>query len=57
MNMRPTFAPGALLLLSLVLLAACGVEQKRSGLPTDAQAAIDNITSDLARADYDKIYA
>jgi hypothetical protein len=43
----------AILLLSL----ACGVEQKRSGLPSGAQAAIDNITSDLARGDYEKIYA
>lgn len=44
-------------LLVVVLNVACGVEQKRSGLPSDAQAAIDNITSDLARGDYDKIYA
>ena len=44
-------------LLVVVLNMACGVEQKRSGLPSDAQAAIDNITSDLSRGDYEKIYA
>jgi hypothetical protein len=43
----------ALLLLNL----ACGVEQKRSGLPAAAQSSIDNITSDMARGDYEKIYA
>ena len=41
----------------LVLGLACGVEQKRSGLPSGAQSSIDNITSDLARGDYEKIYA
>jgi hypothetical protein len=43
--------------LVLALNAACGVGQKRSGLPAAAQASIDNITSDLARGDYAKIYA
>ena len=43
--------------LLLVLNLACGVEQKRSGLPSSAQNAIDNITSDLSRGDYEKIYA
>ncbi|HEY9401438.1 MAG TPA: DUF4019 domain-containing protein [Pyrinomonadaceae bacterium] len=52
-----TPALGALLLLSLAFAAACGVEQKRSGLPPGAPETIDNITSDLARADYEKIYA
>ncbi|HEV7904545.1 MAG TPA: DUF4019 domain-containing protein [Pyrinomonadaceae bacterium] len=40
----------------LVLSLACGVEQKQSGLPSGAQSAIDNITSDLARGDHEKIY-
>ena len=57
MKARAMVARGALLFLFLVLSAACGVEQKRSGLPADAQAAIDNITGELARGDYDKIYA
>ena len=52
-----THAPVAFLFLSLAFAAGCGVEQKRSGLPTDAQAAIDTVTGDLARGDYDKIYA
>jgi hypothetical protein len=51
------FARGALLFLSVALAAACGVEQKRSGLPPEAQAAIDAVTADLARGDYEKIYA
>jgi hypothetical protein len=51
-------APGALLLLlSLALVAACGVGQKRSGLPPEAQGAIDAVTENLARGDYEKIYA
>jgi hypothetical protein len=52
---RAALLSTAALLVALNL--ACGVEQKRSGLPSDAQAAIDNITSDLSRGDYDKIYA
>lgn len=47
----------ATLLLLVALSFACGVEQKRSGLPPDAQAAIDSITSDMGRGDYEKIYA
>ena len=43
-------------LLACAFGAACGVEERQSGLPSGAQAAIDNITSDMARADYDKIY-
>jgi hypothetical protein len=58
---RPVKPRAALLstaaLLVVVLNVACGVEQKRSGLPSGAQAAIDNITSDLSRGDYEKIYA
>ncbi|HZG54440.1 MAG TPA: DUF4019 domain-containing protein [Pyrinomonadaceae bacterium] len=51
-------APGALLFLSLVFAAAgCGVGHKQSGLPAGAQAAIDGMTADLSRGDYDKIYA
>ncbi|MCA1566978.1 MAG: DUF3887 domain-containing protein [Acidobacteria bacterium] len=56
MRARPP-ALGALLFLSLALAAACGVERKRSGLPPDAQAAVNDITGDLARGDYEKIYA
>ena len=48
---------GALLFLSFLSASACGVGQKRSGLPPEAQAAIEGITSDLARGDYEKIYA
>ena len=45
------------LLLSLLLQLACGIEQKRSGLPAGAQSAIDDITSDMTRGDHEKIYA
>ena len=57
MRTCPAAARAALLFLSLALAAACGVEQRRSGLPAEAQAAVDGITGDLARADYEKIYA
>ncbi|HYG11482.1 MAG TPA: DUF4019 domain-containing protein [Pyrinomonadaceae bacterium] len=56
MRARPV-ALGALLLLAFALSAACGVERKRSGLPPGAQDTIDSITSDIARGDYEKIYA
>jgi hypothetical protein len=57
MSARP-FARGALLLcLTLVLAAACGVEQKRSGLPPGALETIESMTGDMARGDYEKIYA
>ncbi|HLL72214.1 MAG TPA: DUF4019 domain-containing protein [Pyrinomonadaceae bacterium] len=50
-------ALGALILFSCVLGAsACGVEERQSRLPTGAQAAIDDITNDMSRADYEKIY-
>lgn len=49
---------GALVLLSFVLsTASCGVGQKRSGLPPGTQSSIDGITNDMARGDYEKIYA
>ena len=38
-------------------LVACGVDQKQSGLPSGAQSSIDSITADIARGDYEKIYA
>jgi hypothetical protein len=57
MSARPV-AHGALLLcLSLVFAAACGVGEKRSGLPPGALETIDGMTGDMARGDYEKIYA
>jgi hypothetical protein len=56
MNTR-SIAPGVLLCLSFAFLAACGVGQKRSGLPPEAQATIDAVTNDLAGGAYEKIYA
>ena len=56
MSVRSSVALGALIFFSCVFAAACGVEEKQSGLPSGAQAAIDSITNDMARADYEKIY-
>ncbi len=59
MTTRPPTLCALLLLacLSLALVTAgCGVGQKRSGLPSGAQNSIDNITADIARGDYEKIY-
>ena len=50
-------APGALLLVSFAWAIACNTVQTRSGLPPEAQATIDAVTSDIARGDDDKIYA
>jgi hypothetical protein len=52
-----SIAFGVLLCLSFAFLAACGVGQKRSGLPPGAQATIDALTTDLAGGEYEKIYA
>lgn len=60
MSAPPVMLRALLLFTATALVAlnlACGVEQKRSGLPSGAQTAIDNITNDLARGDYEKIYA
>lgn len=56
MNTRP-LKRCALLLLSCALMSACGVGEKRSGLPAGAQSSIDAITADIARADFAKVYA
>ncbi|MDQ1589739.1 MAG: hypothetical protein QOG71_366 [Pyrinomonadaceae bacterium] len=53
----PRVALGALLLSLVLTTASCGVGQKQSGLPAGTQATIDMVTSDLARGDYEKIYA
>lgn len=45
------------LTLSLTLATACGIGNKRSGLPPAAQSSIDTITADIARGDYAKVYA
>lgn len=57
MNLRPLKLCVLVCLSFALLTTACGVGQKRSGLPSGAQSAIDNITADIARGDYDKIYA
>jgi hypothetical protein len=59
MSVRALMLSGAFLFCAalVTLNAACGVGEKRSGLPAAAQISIDNITGDLSRADYEKIYA
>ena len=58
MSSAPPLKRRALLLLScaLLLLSACGVGEKRSGLPAGAQSSIDDITADIARGDFAKVY-
>lgn len=46
----------AVLLLVLTIVSACAVSERRSGLPTAAQNAIDTITDDIAAGRDDKIY-
>jgi hypothetical protein len=47
----------AVLLLGLTfVVSACAVNERRSGLPTAAQTAIDTITDDIAAGRDDKIY-
>jgi hypothetical protein len=45
-----------LLLLYAALVLACAVDQKRSGLPPQAQAAIDSIGEDISQGRYEKMY-
>jgi hypothetical protein len=44
------------LLLYAALALACAVDQKSSGLPAQAQSAIDSISEDLDQERYEKIY-
>jgi len=55
MSIRPLILC-ALACLTFALMA-CGIGQKRSGLPLGAQNSIDSITADIARGDHAKIYA
>jgi len=57
MRARARVLFGALLLSLVLTTVSCGVGQKQSGLPAGTQATIDTVTSDLARGDYEKIYA
>jgi hypothetical protein len=45
-----------LLWLSTALVLSCAVDQKRSGMPPQAQAAIETIGEDLSAERYEKIY-
>lgn len=45
----------ACITLSL-LIAACTVDERRSGVPSEAQDVIDQITEDIAAGRFDKIY-
>ena len=48
---------GCLFALALLLVApGCAINERRSGLPPDAQSAIDAITEDIAAGRDDKIY-
>ncbi|MGH9903032.1 MAG: DUF4019 domain-containing protein, partial [Pyrinomonadaceae bacterium] len=57
---RRRMVPAVVLLTALVVAAAagvaCDVDERRSGLPTGAQEAIDRLTDDIAAGRYDKIY-
>jgi len=43
------------IILSL-LIAACTVDERRSGVPSEAQDVINQITEDIAAGHFDKIY-
>ncbi|MFL6210238.1 MAG: DUF4019 domain-containing protein [Pyrinomonadaceae bacterium] len=45
-----------LLIVLTLVVSACAVSERRSGLPTAAQNAIDTITDDIAAGRDDKIY-
>jgi hypothetical protein len=45
-----------LLLLYAALVLSCAVDQKRSGLPPQSQAAIDSIGEDITQGRYEKMY-
>jgi hypothetical protein len=50
------WANRVLLLTCATLFLSCTVDQKRSGLPAQAQAAIDTIVEDIGAEKYEKIY-
>jgi len=43
-------------LLFLLLLSSCTLKASRSGIPPEAQDAIDSITNDMAAGRFEKIY-
>ena len=47
----------ALVVFALLLLPACAVDERRSGLPSDAQGAIDRLTEHFAERRFAEIYA
>ena len=46
----------ALLFALGALAAACGLDERRSGMPPEAQAVIDRVTEDIAAGRDDKLY-
>ena len=49
--------PLALVAFALLLIPACAVDQRRSGLPPAAQGAIDRLTEHFAERRFAEIYA
>ena len=45
-----------MLAMFALLSLGCNVDERRSGLPSEAQAAIDKVTEDIAQGRYEKIY-
>jgi hypothetical protein len=52
----PAWANLLLLICATLPLSSCAVDQKRSGLPSQAQAAIEAIGEDMFEGRYEKIY-
>ena len=50
-------SPLPLVLAFCLLLTACAVDERRSGLPPDAQGAIDRLTEHFAERRFAEIYA
>jgi hypothetical protein len=51
------FTPGLSALALLAFAAGCVVDERRSGLPPGAQAALDELTADVAAGRFDEVYA
>jgi Protein of unknown function (DUF4019)/Protein of unknown function (DUF3887) len=56
LNFSARISAFSTVLLTLVLLAGCGLKSERRSIPAEIESVIDNVGEDMAAGRYDKIY-